>query len=306
MQNSRTFTLRKAALRIYLVTFWVAAFSVIQSTYAQAPPSGSTDFDLAALLQRMQANVKVNDKIAQSFVADESYKKVALDKKGKKKGESSGKFECISINGLPYSYLVEENGKTFNAEQLVSARKRAEKIAQLGVGKDYALTVKGEDPRLGVYSSLPICCLATLFDNRVIRREQINGRDNLVIESVPKAIVAATTNEQSALDWKGTTWIDLADLMPTRYEAELLKNKRFLAKGTRTSRDFARTVFPPTSNESAPTIVWLSSRGTDGVRVKFLWMDGEEDSEETWYNFRRFKVDLHILDDSVQPASDQH
>jgi len=75
--------------------------------------------------------------------------------------------------------------------------------------------------------------LNALFDNHVVRHETINGRDNLVIESVPKSgIGPSLTQEGTALDWKETTWVDVGYVMPTRIEAELLNDKGFLLKGT--------------------------------------------------------------------------
>lgn len=137
----------------------------------------------------------------------------------------------------------------------------------------------------------------------------IDGRQNLVIESVPKTgVIPQATKEESALDWKEITWIDLDDLMPPQYEVELLRDKQFLIKGSTTLLEYVRWQGPPNLS-GAPVTVWLQSSARDHMLTKFLWNRQVQESEQSWSSFRKFTVDMHIVDTSVQsvtPRDEEH
>jgi hypothetical protein len=154
---------------------------------------------------------------------------------------------------------------------------------------------------------LPICCLAILFKNRILRHEQINGRDNLVVESRPKFNPGtASPHDRTALDWKETTWIDVNDLIPTRYQVELLKDKNWLLKGSRDRRDYIRMDYKSDPNAPPTCTVWLFQSGADHAVLK--GSDGilVIDSDDTAYNYKKFIGDIHMVPNSVQEIPHQN
>ncbi len=166
---------------------------------------------------------------------------------------------------------------------------------------DFTLEMVGQDPHNNIYSDLPICCLSSLFDNRVVGREVIDGRDNIVIESTPRAnATPASEHERTALDWKETTWIDVRDVMPTRYDVELLNDIKYLTKGTTDRTDFMRVEAAGTAEGDAKQVVWLVRSGS--CRLEYLWQGKRtrEIAEDQCVNYRKFRGEMRVLQDSVR------
>jgi hypothetical protein len=273
---------------------------------AQGEPTTLTGKDLAALLQRMHINIKANDELARHYASDETQHMVSLNQKGKKIWEYSTKYECANVGGKPYNHMIEENGMPLSAKRLEAEQKRQDILSDLVIGHGFVLDIRGLSPQDAIHSVLPICCLSTVFDNRVLRHEQINGRDNLVIESVPKAnAIPFTLDEKTALDWKETTWIDVNDLIPARYEVELLNDKNYLLKNSKLRRDFSRLEKALDPNDRSSETVWLQSREEGHFNLKFFWYRQFETYEDTSYNYKRFKADMHILENSLQEVPQQ-
>jgi len=276
------------------------------AAFAQKEAAALSGEELISLLQHMHANIKANDKLAQQYACDDLVQESYFNKKGKKLRDDSEKVETLFVDGLPYHHIVEENGKPLNDRKLVSEQKHQDAPSELGKGFDFAFDIRAADPRNSFYSALPICCLATLFENRVLGHEQINGRDNLVIESVPKVNPDAVTSvERTALDWKETTWIDVDDLMPTRYEVELLHDRSYMLKGTTERREFFRLEDTSDPNGRSTGAVWLwrfseghsRLKGSRGLLVIMF--------EDTSYNFKKFKVDIRVDADSMREITNQ-
>jgi len=297
---------RGIAPTLLLCCIWSGALTLSKSAIAQNATNLPAGEELTALLQRMHANLVANAKLARQYACDDSMHSVALNKKGKKIRDDTEKFESAVINGVWYNRQVEKNGVPLSARKMASTQKHLDAIHEIGRGKDFIFDVRDINPRDSVYSSLPFCCLATLFENRALRYEQINGRDNLVVESTPKANPETVSEDEiTALDWKETTWIDMADLIPTRYEAELLNDRSFVLKGTTERRDFFRFEWPPDSTSQPKETVWLESHMLGHLNIKFAWQLEFQTSEGTSYNYKKFKTDMRLLPDSVQEISSQ-
>jgi hypothetical protein len=149
--------------------------------------------------------------------------------------------------------------------------------------------------------------LTALFENHAARHETINGRDYLVIESVPKLDKDITNYEEpTALNWKETTWIDAEYLMPTRIEVELLKDNRFLLKETKFQRSYLRLEEEEADEAGHPRrAVWLENYAEGRSILKFLWLLESETFEDTSYNFKRFDGKMRVLNDSMRVLDPQ-
>src|SRR5271157_1264297 len=176
---------RIGSLLLFCAVMW-CGLTLNRAAIAQKEAAALTGEDLISLLQHMHANIVANDKLAQQYTCDDLVQESYFNKKGKKIREYSEKDESLFVGGLPYYHIVEENGKPLSAQLQVSVQKHEDALSKLGKEFDFVFDIREADPRYSFYSALPICCLATLFENRVLRHEQINGHDNLVVESVPK------------------------------------------------------------------------------------------------------------------------
>jgi hypothetical protein len=285
------------------IGFGLVLSGTMNSQSETVTPTGA---ELIVLLRQMQANMRVNDVLARQYVCDDTVHTFAVNQKGKKIRDYSAKFESQVVDGQEFNRIVfeEQNGKATSAEKLRSHQKHIDVVNNLGSDFDFVFDLRDGNPRDSVYSALPICCLSTLFNNRILRHEQINGRDNLVIESVPKASSsAASPVEKTSLDWTETTWIDVNDRMPTRIEVELLNDKNFLVKGSKEKREFFKLESTPDRDGHPASAVWLLGRIEDQSALKFLWQRQFSTFEDISDNCRRFDVKMRLLPDSVRDAT---
>jgi len=279
-------------------------FELGTQTGAQVDTPNPGNQDLSALLQRVHANVVANDELASQYVCNDRTHTVTLGKSGKKIRDFTAKFEFAVIDGLPYIHKVEENGVPLSARKMAAEQKHQDSLSPFRRGVDFVFDLRDGNPRDSVYSALPICCLATLFENRVLRHEQINGRDNLVIESVPNNNAKLSSpEERTALDWMETTWIDAEDMIPTRYDVELLNDKSFLLKGSTERREFFRLEDSSDRTAHQPQAVWLESYKEDRSNMKFFGRLQFQTFEDASYNFKKFTAKMRVLPDSVEPIT---
>ena len=296
---------RRAGIRSALALFAICccAHLFIGAASSQQPSSASANDDLNALLKRMEANSRVNAQFAARYTYDVTRDIKTYNRKGKLIHHLSDRFVCVIIDGVAYNRVVEENGQPVDGKEPIAEQKRQDAIGKLSKGKgyDFVFELIELNPREYIYSDLPISYLDTLFDNRVAGYELINGRDNLVVESTPKINAnPASDRARTALDWKETTWIDVEDAMPTRYEAELLRDKNYLLKGSTSRCEFARLPVTQSENSHWPENVWMVHGWIAHYSWRMFRITNSSVSQADFYNYERFQSDAHILEDSVQ------
>jgi len=263
-----------------------------------ASPQDTGD-NLAALLQRMSVSQQRNWKLQQQYTSDELWHNVNYDKNGKKTVDESVKYENVFVEGLPYRKKVEVNGKPLSGKAAEGEEKRYKKAVEERRGM--SLAQKRQWFHLGFRGSFPMCCLVTLFDNRVVGHETIGGRDTIVVESTPKRNAKpANDAEKSSLNWKETTWIDAADAMPARIEVESLKDMGHFSKGMTMRIDMVRLAEDSSPAGHPQQAVWLQQSVVGKFRFKLLWIAATGETDQTWSDFKRFHVDMRLLDDSVK------
>ena len=127
----------------------------------------------------------------------------------------------------------------------------------------------------------------------------------VVVESVPRVgAKPSNDDERSALDWKEKSWIDLADAMFARVEAESLVDKNHMARGMTIRMDFDRAIDAPAGDGNAERAVWRLRSITNQFRFRFLWVEGSGITEQSWTNYKKFHVDIRLLEDTVTPTID--
>lgn len=263
-----------------------------------------SDSELNAFLAHVQANVAFNARLTQQYTSDEFFHNRNFDKNGTTTVDESAKYENVFVEGLPYRKRVEANGKPLAGKEANAEQTRYDKA----VRERRAMTT--EQKRMSLHRtwhfSLPMCCLATLFSNHLVGYEQIDGRDVLVVESFPRPDAKpADKNERGALGWKQKSWIDLADAMFARIEAESLSDQNHIAKGATVRMDFERVIDTQPGEGQKNRAVWLLRAHTSQFRFKLLWVAATGTTEQTWSNFKKFHVDMRLLDDSVVPIDEE-
>jgi len=297
---------RRAGIRPALALFAIFScahlFVGTASGQQPAPPSGCDD--LNAFLKRMEANVRANEPLAARYTYDETRATKCYNHKGKQTHQNSEKFVSVIVGGLDYNRVVERNGVPVPENRQIAEQKRQDAISELGKSYDFVFEMVGLNPRDYIYSDLPVSYLDSLFDNRVIGREMINGRDNLVVESTPKANASPGSDRaKTALDWKETTWIDIEDAMPTRFDIELLNNKNYLLSGSTGRSEFTRLRVTRPGDSQLPPVVWLIHGKSGHFSYKILWSTNSSVTQIDCYNYKRLQSDAHVIDDSMRKVS---
>ncbi len=217
--------------------------------------------------------------------------------------DESAKYENVFVEGLPYRRKVEADDKPLSGKEADAEEKRYEKA----VRERRSMTT--EQRRMTLHKSrhfsLPICCLANLFSNHITGYEQIDGRNMVVIESVPRVGAnPSNEDERSALAWKQKSWIDLDDAMFARIEAESLTDRNHMEKGMTIRLDFERLLDTRPGNTRDVRAVWLLRNSSSQFRFKVLWIGATGTTEQIWSNFKRFHVDIRLLEDTIAPIDD--
>jgi len=277
-------------------------FPLLSAAPAQtALPEGR---DLNALLKRMEQHSKANGKLAEQYTSVMFWHNRNFNKNGKTTVDESAKYENVFVEGLPYSRKVEKNGKPLTGKDADEEQKRYDKAVD--ERKKMSLNEKRHSLHVTFHFSLPIGYLTTLFDNRALRRETIDGRETLVVESTPRADAKPQDKEaKTALDWKQTTWIDLQDEIPVRFIAEKLNDDNHAFKGMTIQLDFLRLVDKPAEGDQTEQPIWLEKEFKSKFRMKIIFINADGITEQTWSDFKKFHVDVRLLEDSVQEVPDQ-
>ena len=280
---------------------WLALACILASACA----AGAQEIggDLTALLKRLHANKGKNWKLQQQYTSDELWHNVNYDKNGKKTLDETAKYENVFVEGLPYRKKVEANGKPLSGKAAEEEEKRYDKAVE--ERRSMSVVQKQHRWRGGFSNSLPICCLTTLFDNRIVGHETIGGRDTIVVESTPKLDAKpANDGEKSSLDWKETTWIDAADAMPAQLEVESVKDLGHFARGMTMRVGFIRLVESASEGGLTQQAVWLQQSVVSKFHFKMMWIGLSGETDQTWSDFKRFHVDMRLLDDTVKEVPD--
>jgi hypothetical protein len=302
---------RSARIRAPLFIFVISLFamSLIATATGQQSASASSNIDLDTLLKRMKANIHTNNQVATRYTFDGTSNCKIYNTKSKLLSDSTDKWVTVTIDGVQYDRMIEENGKPLSLKRQIAEQRRSDAVGKLGKGYDFVFN-DVPYPDYNVYSDLPISYLDTLFDNRVLGHQAIDGRDTLIVESTPRADAKPQSDrEKTALDWRETTWIDVKDAIPSRYDVELINRKGdTLLPRTTSSTEFARLPVTQAGTSQLPAYVWLQHAGTG--HFIFAGSKNSEVYKEEFYNYRRFQADAHVREDSVEevpaPDTDKH
>jgi outer membrane lipoprotein-sorting protein len=285
-----------------LLSLSLLPLPLLSATSAQAAlPEGR---DLNALLERMEQHRKANGKLAEQYTSVMFWHNRNFNKSGKTTVDESAKYENVFVEGLPYSRKVEKNGKPLTGKDADWEQKRYDKAVE--ERKKMSLNEKRHSLHVTFHFSLPISYLTTLFDNRALRRETIDGRETLVVESTPRADAKPQDKEaKTALDWKQTTWIDLQDEMPVRFIAEKLNDENRELKGTTMQLDFLRLDDKSAEGGKPEQPVWLEKEFKSKFRMKIIFINADGITEQSWSDFKKFHVDVRLLLDTVEEVEEQ-
>ena len=159
--------------------------------------------DANAILQRFVAAQQKNWKLASQYTYVEQADYFGFDKNGQPKKNRSETNEVIFLEGATYKRLIARNESPLAPKEAAKEEKKmqqtaAERRQQRKSGIFHKEVTMGSDADL-----------LTLFDNRVLGEESVNGRKAWVVECSPKAgYTPANEREKEAVSFSRKLWID--------------------------------------------------------------------------------------------------
>ena len=88
--------------------------------------------------------------------------------------------------------------------------------------------------------------------------------------------------------------------MPVRFIAEKLNDENHELKGTTIQFDLLRLVDKTADGGKPEQPVWLEKEYKSKFRFKMFFINGDGFTEQSWGDFKKFHVDMRLLEDSVQ------
>ena len=167
--------------------------------------------DANAILERLIPAEQQNDRLAGQYTYLEETAWFSFDKQGRPRRNRSETHDVIFVEGVKFRKLIARNGKPLSGREAAQVEKDMRETAaerrhhpipaggSIGFGRAHA--------DVGSFAEL-----LTLFENRVVGEEPVNGRKAWVIECTPRGDhVPASPHEQDVLSFRRTLWVDEAE-----------------------------------------------------------------------------------------------
>jgi hypothetical protein len=228
-----------------------------------------------------------------TWVAGETSRR--LDGKGKVTSEESSKWETVIVFGEPHRRVLERNGKPLSAsdqrKEQIKLDKAVAKLQNESDEQRQRRLAKAEKDREEQREFLQE--IVDLYDFRLEREDQVEGRGVWVISATPKpGYQPKHRDAKPLLKIHGELWIDKAVYQWVRIEAETedtISWGWFIARLDRG----AKIVLEQTRVNDE---IWLPKRqvvsgsGRLGL-VKRIALE----QETTWNNYRKFQVESKVI-----------
>src|SRR5277367_1834370 len=240
--------------------------------------------DADSLLRAAVPRTLRNRRESMAFTYAIDYRNRNYTLRGKLLTDYSAKYEIIFVGDLPYRRQIEENRKPLSGQQAINeARRYDEAFAERS---RMSLEQKRDYLRRPWNVDVPLPQLPTLFANRIVGEDSVDGRPAIVVESLPRPDAQpADEEERRALHKSVKLWIDREDLIVSRLEATLVAEDAAMMPGTVAHIDFMRK-----------DGVWLPAQSD----VRFETTTGSEivrgETAESNGDFHRFHVDVRLLE----------
>jgi hypothetical protein len=261
----------------------------VPSTSAQAAnETQSVDLkDADSVLRVAVPRTMRNHRAAMAFTYDINYRNRNYSPHGELLVDYSAKYEVIFVEGLPYRRQIEENREPLTGEEAAIEQRRYDQT--FAERSHMTIDQKRDYLRRPWNVDVPLPMLTSLFTNKVVGEDFVDGRPAVVIESIPRPDANPIDEEERrALHKQVKLWIDREDLIASRIEATLVADDASMKEGTVARLDFFRR-----------DDIWLPA----GSDVTFQANDQGKivkgETQEVNGDFHRFHVDVRLLEPTL-------
>jgi hypothetical protein len=176
--------------------------------------------DVTEMVRTAATNFKSREPQRNDYTYLAHIVRTEFDRDGQPKGNISGTYEIMFLEGSPYRRLIQANGQPLSQER--------EKHEQLLEAAEAERRRSGEGSRQTLRASFStlIAQLPEQFRLRSRGKQLQEGRQALMIEALPDAQRPPTMPEQEyARHFKLKVWIDLAETQIVRIESQVISDK---------------------------------------------------------------------------------
>jgi hypothetical protein len=250
--------------------------------------------DIPALLRAVQANQKTSEAAAKDYLYRRVVTGETSDGHGGVKKSETEEFDVFSVEGVPVQRMTKKNGKELSAEEQRKESERIDKEVAKIKEKRAKANENGKDTGPRGEELVTVSRLLELGSFTNARREQLNGRDAIVVDFAgdPKAKTKSKF-EEVIRDMAGTAWMDEQDKVLVKAQGYFINNFKVgaglvvnIQKGTNFEMEQRKI------NDE----VWLLSTAEGQGSFRFLLFAGFNGTVRIVdSDYRKFKATSKIL-----------
>lgn len=236
-----------------------------------------------------------NDKKARDYTYTERDEEHKLDGKGNLKSTESETFEVIEVYGKQVRRKIAKNDEPLSAKDAAKEEEKIQKIIEKAKNESEADRAKREkhEAKEREEGRKWVREIADAYNFRLVGSEQIEGRDNWVIQGEPRPGFHPQLKYANYLpDFHGRVWIDKQDVQLTRMDVECINTASWglfvarLHKGTRFIVEQTRV------NDE----VWLPKHESIKLDARVaLLKNFKMDEDDTYRDYKKFRTSSKIV-----------
>ncbi|HLJ87203.1 MAG TPA: hypothetical protein VKZ53_10295 [Candidatus Angelobacter sp.] len=304
---------RKSALLFLLFALVFVTLPRAQETTAttseaagtSTPPALPPTNDPKEIIRRAMQLDQHNFDMSRNYTYEERRVVKALDKHGNEKHKQIETLDWTILYGEPYSRLTQKDDKPLSEKDEKKEQEKVDKFIDKRKNEDE----RDREKRLEKMEKERRqerafdADVVNAYDFRIVNEEQVNGRDNFVIEAIPRKDFHPTQPHADMLTKvKGRVWIDKQDYGLTKLQAETVDTLSFGLFIARIHKGALLTYEQTLINNE----VWLPSKVAvnGGARIMLL-MNGDVAMQSDYSNYKKFTTGIRILPGvkEVEPGS---
>jgi hypothetical protein len=292
--------MRIRELILAVLFFCQAAFGGQQATTSAldltADAHGNLSQEQMQQLFRVVADKDIeNDKKLRDYTYIERDEEHKLDGKGKLKSTESETFEVIEVYGHQVRRKIAKNDQPLSAKDAAKEEQRIQKMIEKRKNESEAEREKREkqEAKEREEGRKWVREISDAYNFRLVGSEQIDGRDNWVIEGEPRPGFHPHLKYANYLpDFHGRVWIDKKDLQLSKMDVECInslswglviarlhKGSRFIVEQTRVNDE-----------------VWLPKHEAVKLNGRFaLLKNFNMDEDDTYRDYKKFRTSAKIV-----------
>jgi hypothetical protein len=236
-----------------------------------------------------------NDKKLRDYTYTERDEEHKLDGKGKVKSTESSTFEIVEIYGKQVQRRIAKNDKPLSAKDAAKEEEKIQKIIEKRKNESEGDRKKREkqEAKEQEEGRQWVREVADAFNFRLVGSEQIEGRDNWVIEGEPRPGFQPHLKYANYLsDFHGRVWIDKEDLQFVKMDVECIKTASWGLFVARMHKGSRFIVEQTRVNDE----VWLPKHVAVKVDVRVaLFKNFNVNEDDTYHDYKKFRTSAKIV-----------